>query len=581
MITLFELRELAREKCLDDPIDLCTLLWVWTERDSGGDLAAVLENTGIDLESMRAALMSIEEGPSEAETEILKELLVSEIDGPVHGGHILKKICECPDNRAIEALEDAGLDCEALLKNVRRHVSNKGTLAAAGIEVAEKKENPLLAYGRDLTAEAEQGEFDALCDRPAELDRMFEVLLRKQKGNMALTGPAGVGKSGLVELFARCVARGDVPQALGNVRVFEVNMGKLVAGTKYRGDFEERMETVIAAVQDRDPAILFVDEMHMLWGAGRAEGIVTDAANMLKPVLGRGGLRFIGATTSEEYRKYIARDAALARRFQEVRLSEPDDELTEKMVLAQADSLAAHHRIGIHPDVARKAVELTNQHVINRFQPDKSVDLLDSACVHAGRDGRSELNVPDLLHVLSRQTGRPISNLTGDDRATLRNLAASLKRAIVGQDAAIDRIVGLLVHRRQGFVATERPLASMLFCGRTGIGKTETAMQIAEMFFGEKKRLLHLDLAEFNQEMSVNKLIGSPPGYSGSDEEGVLSRFLQTAGSGVILLDEIEKAHPDIHKRETVRFAFIWRTLFTKPAGLKSDHAGSDNVSLH
>ena len=548
MMTLAELRKLAKEVFPGANANLIRLLSAWAIRDPEGELAGLLFDTGLDTDGMASALKPLLAEPADEDKDLLISCITGVSNGPVTGGHLLLALCDSPSHRVSRILIEAGLNLERLRANLNGALElPAGVLAQYGIEV-DTKANPLLRYGRDLTALAEEGAFDDLCDRPAEIDRLFEVLLRKRKGNVALTGPAGVGKTALIELLSHKVVSEEVPTHLIGTRLFELSMGKLVAGTKYRGEFEARMEQVIHAFLSSQPAILFIDEMHLIWGAGHAEGINTDAANLLKPMLAREGSRVIGATTVEEYHRYIARDAALARRFQEIRLSEPDEALTFEMIQKQAEGLANHHKLAIPDTIIRQAIELTNRHLPNRFQPDKSVDLLDSAAVSAVRADRKELLIVDLLDTLARQTGRPVSTLTGEDRLSLRNLEEQIKSRIIGQDEAVEKVAATLIYRRQDLGAVDRNLGTFLFAGETGVGKTELARTIATTFFSSEKGLLHVDLAEYNQPGSVNKLIGSPAGFVGSEKEGVLIDWLHTHGSGVLLFDEIEKAHEEIHR---------------------------------
>ena len=483
MITLFQLMEWARDDFPGRQMDIGLMFRAWANHDETEELARLIESVGMDSETWKNALASVTSGPTETENGLLQELLLQNAKAPVAAVHLLERICSLPDSRFHQPLKSAGLDIRALLVCIKDlQPPRGGRLANAGIEVSPQA-NPILQYGRDLTADASRGLYENLCDRPSEMERLYEVMLCRLKGSAALTGPAGVGKTAIVERFARSIVRREAPRELHGTRVFELSMGQMVAGTQYRGMFEERMQTVIATLQKMQPAILFVDEMHLLWGAGRAEGVIMDAGNILKPALARNAFRMIGATTDEEYQRDILRDRALARRFQRVRIAEPNDALTEKMVLAQATELGRHHRIRIPRSIIRAAIELTNQHVINRYQPDKSVSLLDRVCVCVKRDGRHEIAIDDLLHVLADQTGMSISALSGRDRQTLRNLSSAMKAAIIGQDAAIDTVTQLLIHRRQGFGNRECNLATFLFCGETGIGKTETARKLAELFY--------------------------------------------------------------------------------------------------
>lgn len=405
---------------------------------------------------------------------------------------------------------------------------------------------PILQYGRDLTTLAAEGRFDGLCDRPREINRLEKILQRMQKRNCVLTGEAGAGKTALVELLSRRIARGEVAPPLMGLRVHEIRMGELVAGTKYRGQFEERVKGLLDTVERSEHTILFIDETHLLWGAGRAEGAPMDAANMFKPVLARGKVRVIGATTIEEYDRHIAQDPALARRFQEIRLDPADPELVFQMVRAQADQLAEYHHVLISDQTIRHAVELTDRHLAARSQPDKARDLLDDTCVTVSSRGASEICDTDLLEVLSEKTRLPITQLTEKDREQLRELPAKLKERIIGQDHAVKTVSARITQRRQGFNPGHRNLGAFLFAGSTGVGKTELARAIAEVFFQDTKALLHLDMAEYCLPTAIHKLLGAPAGYVGSEKEGMLPKWLRSRGSGVILFDEIEKAHEDV-----------------------------------
>lgn len=545
-MTLSQLKKLTGEIFSGAQARLPAMLAAWGRKDPEGELARLLTGTGIDSQGLAAALEPLVADPLPEDGQLLIDC-IRQAQGTVTGRDLLHVLCDHPGHRISRALTEAGLDLGKLRANLDDGDSHlAGPLRQIGIKV-DASTNPMLQYGRDLTTLAASGAFDDLCERPEELDQLEEVLQRKTKGNAAITGKAGVGKTSLVELLARQVVRGEVPPPLQEIRIVEVEMGKVVAGTRYRGDFEERLKEIIQAAENQPDTVLFVDEMHLIWGAGRAEGIITDASNMLKPALARGNLRMIGATTVEEYQRYIARDAALERRFQEVRLEEPSGERLLGMIRKQAASLENHHGIGIPGAVIQQAVELTDRHRPNRFQPDKSVDLLDSAAVRAVREGREEVLISDLLNVLARQTGRSIAALTGEGRQSLRDLADRLKERVIGQERAIDKVVATLVQRRQGLGDSSRNLGTFLFAGDTGVGKTELARSISEQLYGSGK-LLHLDMAEFNQPGSVNRLIGSPPGFAGSEEDGDLGRWYHAHGSGVILLDEIEKAHPDIHR---------------------------------
>lgn len=376
------------------------------------------------------------------------------------------------------------------------------------------------------------------------MDHLVEVLLRRLKRNPVLTGSAGVGKSALVQILARMIVRGELP-ALADCRVWETSGATLTAGTRYRGEFEERMEAFLAALVAAGRVLLFVDEIHTLVGAGRAEGITTDAGNMLKPYLARGDISVIGATTTQEYQKYIEQgDPALARRFQEVRLGEPAAELCHAMVARQAAAIAAHHGIIISNELIRLAIKLTDLHLPQRLQPDKAVTLLDSTAASAVRRGEDQVGLEGMLEVLARQTGRPIELLGEQGRADIRSLGQRLRGRVVCQDHVIERVVATVACRRQGLDDGSHPLGTFLFLGDTGVGKTELARALASEFFGDLDSLLTIAMAEYADPHSLNKLLGSSPGYAGGD--GALTEWFHGHGSGVILLDEVEKAAPEV-----------------------------------
>ena len=548
MITLSKLRTLAKEYFPESGANFVVLLVTWAYSDPGGELSALLKGTGIQTNEMVAALEPLLTATAQEDEELMISCIMDLSEGPATGVDLLRSLSIRPEHRISRALLGAGLDLEKLKARLHELSQDRsGLLVRHRIKTVTRRTRPLFQYGRDLTALAEEGAFDELCDRPSEIDRILEVLLRRRKGNVALIGPAGVGKTALVELFARRLITDSVPEALTGTRIFELSMAKLVAGTQYRGDFEKRMEEVLKAIQDSQPAILFIDEMHLIWGAGRAAGVITDAANILKPFLSRGAIRVIGATTVEEYQQYIARDEALARRFQEIRLNEPDDAVVFDMAKAQARALAQYHKIRIAESEISQAIELTNRHLPNRWQPDKTVDLLDSASVRAIREGRKVLLENDLLNTIAKQTGRPVGVLSGKERISLQGLSDRLKKRIVGQDYAIERVANTLISRRQELGDPNRNLGTFLFAGDTGVGKTEMARSIAVVFYHNEKALLQIDLGDYSNPGSVNRLIGSPAGFVDSEKEGVLIAWLHNHCSGVILFDEIEKAHETVH----------------------------------
>lgn len=547
MITINELRKLAEKKFPDTYITLPMLLLAWAEEDPEYELSRILENTCLEKTKFIEILPPFIEKSHEDDKNVLVAIISNIQSQPLKGIDLLEGLCKFPDYRITKAFLESGLNREILLSNIyKQQALSNNILSIVGIDL-DMPDNCLLQFGRDLTALAKKGAFDELYDRPEEIDRVTEVLLRKQKANAVLTGPAGVGKTALIEVFSRKVANNQI-KSFKDTKIFELRMSKVVAGTRYRGDFEERMENIIRDFEAVQPAILFIDEMHLIWGAGKAQDVLTDAANILKPMLARGNARVIGATTVEEYNRYIAKDEALARRFQEIKIHEPDEETTLKIIEKQVYALSKYHEINIPEKIVRKTIELTNRHIVNRNQPDKTLDLLDSTAVKVKKDESKEMTEKDILSVLSKQTNRPISSLTGNDKKSLQNMAENLKAKIIGQDKVIDKVTRTLIQRRLDLGSSERNLATFLFAGDTGVGKTELARNIAKEFFGNDKLLMHVDLSEYNQPNSINKLIGAPDGYVGCEKEGVLVKHLHTHNTGVLLFDEVEKAHEDIHK---------------------------------
>lgn len=547
-MTLNRLCELVSIFYPNEERTLPRILFVWAMNDEDGGLAMLLSHTKTTLGLFSLAIESFIDERQDEDQRLLTRAILETRKKPVTGYDILSILCDSPDHRIYRALRYAGIDMTALAicakhasYAARRRPLQEDAKTAGNDAV-------LLRYGRDLTSLAEKGDFDDLSDRPDEIDRLFEVLLRKRKRNAMLTGPAGVGKTALVELLSRRITQNRAPSRLSGTRVYEISMGSILAGTTLRGMFEERMTKVIEALVACQPAILFIDEAHLVWGAGRAEGAPMDAANILKPILAGSKVSVIGATTTGEYHRYIARDPALARRFQEVRIEEPGKATTIAILQRHAQALETHHGIRISADIPSEAWRATERHLSNRTQPDKSVDLLDSAAVLVEREGRRDMGTEDLYRVLARQTGRMMSTLGEGAARDLRGLEASLNKRVIGQEEAVKRIVSTLVSRRYSEDAPVRPLGTFLFSGATGVGKTELARTLAREYFGSEKDFLHIDLAEYSGHEGVHKLIGMPYGPSAGTAEGVLTRWLQERSSGVVLFDEIEKAHPDVHK---------------------------------
>lgn len=424
-----------------------------------------------------------------------------------------------------------------------------------------KKKSALERFGRDLTALAAAGALPPLIGRRKEMLKITQVLLQSRKNNLILVGEPGVGKTGIVEGFAQLMAEGKLPEALGRAAVIEISLPSLVAGTKYRGEFEERLEAVVREASMEPKPILFIDEIHLLLGAGSAGGSM-DAANILKPALARGAIRVIGATTTREYRQTIEKDGALERRFQAMRIEEPSADEAVAILLALRPRLEAHHGVALKEAALRAAVEWSVRYLPDFRLPDKALDLVDQACA-AVRFGtlspqnrgdrmsprRTGTASPSHLLVVGREEiaaavaarcGIPVGTLTADEGARLMELEGDLGERVKGQPEAISAVA------EAGLGRPGRPVGVFLFVGPSGTGKTELAKALAENLFHDGKRLIRFDMSEFMEEHSVSKLIGSPPGYVGHDEGGQLSDAIRTHPYSVVLFDEIEKAHPKV-----------------------------------
>jgi ATP-dependent Clp protease ATP-binding subunit ClpC len=419
----------------------------------------------------------------------------------------------------------------------------------------EQPPTPMLDhYGKDYTALVRQGKLDPIIGRREEIKQVARVLLQKQKNNPVLVGEAGVGKTAIVEGLAQRAAAETAPEELRRMRIIEVMLSSLVAGTKYRGEFEERLERIIAEAEADPNIVLFFDEIHTLVGAGSAGGSL-DAANILKPALARGSIRCIGATTTREYHQYIEKEAALERRFQPVRVEEPTREEAREILLGLRDSYEAHHRVKITEEAIDAALDLSIKHLTDRRLPDKARDLLDQAAVrkrfstfspHKPERLEEQVTRDDIAEVVAAWTGIPVERLSRDEQKRLLDMEAALRKRVVGQDEAIGLVSNAVRTALAGLSNPLRPFGVFLFMGPTGVGKTELSKALAEFLFGDEKSLLRFDMSEYMEEHSVSKLIGAPPGYIGHDEGGLLVEAVRKRPYSVLLFDEIEKAHPRV-----------------------------------
>ncbi len=449
-------------------------------------------------------------------------------------------------------------------------------------------------YGTDLTARATRGELDPVIGREAEIEQVLEVLARRTKNNPVLIGDPGVGKTAIVEGIAARVAEGTVPESLRGVRVVSVDVGAMVAGTKYRGEFEQRLTGIIAEVtRAQRGVVLFIDEVHSIVGAGSAEGAPMDAATLLKPALARGDLQLIGATTPGEYRKHIEKDTALERRFEPVRIAPPTVAGTVEILRGLRARYEEHHDVLIGDDALIAAATMSDRYLTDRFLPDKAIDLLDRASARARMSARTDpaaqaahlgqlrrardvavdaedyeramqltreldaaeapvssgpplISATDIAAVVARSTGIPVAELTTAERDKLLDLEALLHRRVVGQDVAVAAVADAVRAGRAGLAAPDRPVGSFLFIGPTGVGKTELARALAEVLFGSADALLRFDMSEYADRGSAMRLVGAPPGHLGFDEPGQLTEAVRRTPYAVLLMDEIEKAHMEV-----------------------------------
>ena len=461
-------------------------------------------------------------------------------------------------------------------------------------------------YGDDITAKAEEGKYDTIIGREKEIERIMQIISRRNKNNPCLVGEPGVGKTAIVEGLAEKIITGDVPENLKNKRIIDLDISGIVAGAKYRGDFEERIKKILDEVKKAKNIILFIDEIHTIVGAGAAEGAI-DAANILKPLLARGEIQLIGATTLDEYRKYIEKDSALERRFSIINVNEPSAKNTIEILKGIIDKYEAHHNVKITNEAIESAVNLSVKYITDRFLPDKAIDLIDEAASKIRtkiftepdeikelqeentilakekeeaiyeqefekaaqlRDKEellkkklnekmenlekirnrdvAEITEENIAEIVSRWTGVPVQKLTQDENDKLKNLEENLHKRIIGQNEAVEAVAKAIKRSRVGLKDPNRPIGSFLFLGPTGVGKTELSKALAEILFENEKALIKLDMSEYMEPHSISKLIGSPPGYVGFDNGGQLTEKIRRQPYSLILLDEIEKAHPDV-----------------------------------
>ena len=413
---------------------------------------------------------------------------------------------------------------------------------------AEHSPGALAQYATNLNVRALEGRIDPLIGRNLEVERVIQTLCRRRKNNPLLVGEAGVGKTAIVEGLAKHIVEGKVPDVIEGSTIYALDLGGLVAGTKYRGDFEKRLKLVLQELESQPGAILFIDEIHTLIGAGAASGGVMDASNLIKPMLASGELKCIGSTTYAEYRGVFEKDHALARRFQKIDVPEPTEAETLDILRGLRERFEEHHAVRYTPAALEAAVKLSSRHINERFLPDKAIDVIDEAAARLrltkSSKRRKSVRVRDIEETVARIARIPANHVSASDRDLLRTLDRDLRHVIFGQDAAIDTLVSAIRMSRSGLGASDKPIGSFLFAGPTGVGKTEVTRQLASHMGIE---LLRFDMSEYMERHTVSRLIGAPPGYVGYDQGGLLTEQVLKHPHAVVLLDEIEKAHPDVY----------------------------------
>ena len=525
--------------------------------------------------------------------------------------HLLLALMKEGDSIAIKIILELNVEISQIYNEVAKVINEEEIDNEINKDISKNKSKSqqtttLNQFGEDITEKAEEGKFDNIIGREKEVERMIEILSRRTKNNPCLIGEPGVGKTAIVEGLAEKITSGDVPQNLKEKRIISIDISGMVAGTKYRGDFEERIKKALGEVRKSGDIILFIDEIHTIVGAGAAEGAI-DAANILKPLLARGEIQLIGATTVEEYRKYIEKDSALERRFSPIQVDEPTEAETIEILKGIRDKYEAHHNVKITDDAIKSAVTLSKRYITDRFLPDKAIDLIDEASSKIRirkyiepdeikklqeelekiekdkedaiynqefenaaklRDKEREVKIKlsqsssewekykirdivevkeeNIAEVISKWTGIPVQRLNEDDNEKIKNLEKNLHKRVIGQNEAVEAVAKAIRRGRIGLKDPKRPIGSFLFLGPTGVGKTELCKALAENLFDNEDNMIRLDMSEYMEPHSVSKIIGAPPGYVGFDDGGQLTEKVKRKPYSLILFDEIEKAHTDV-----------------------------------
>ncbi|NLT34495.1 MAG: ATP-dependent Clp protease ATP-binding subunit [Gaiellales bacterium] len=595
-------------------------------REGDGVAARVLSALDVSLEDVRGEVMRIVgEGEHEAQGQIpftprakkVLELALREALSLGHNyigtEHILLGLVRESEGVAARVLADLDADADRIRQEVMRVLSGPSRRTAktgagpAAVPAGSKKGSKVLdQFGRNLTQYAEEDKLDPVVGRQVEIERVMQILSRRTKNNPVLVGEPGVGKTAVVEGLAQLISHGEVPELLRDKQIYTLDLGALVAGSKYRGEFEERLKKVMKEIAERGDIILFIDEIHNLVGAGAAEGAI-DAASILKPALARGELQTIGATTLDEYRKHLAKDAALERRFQQILVREPTVEETIRILEGLRDRYEAHHRVRIADEALNAAANLADRYISDRFLPDKAIDLVDEAgsrkriltmtsppdckeleeriqsvrkekeaaienqefekaanlrdrerrMIQEKREleerwrnseegDRVSVGEEEIAEIVGMWTGIPVAKLTETEAKKLLRMEEELHKRVVGQDEALLAVAKAIRRSRANLSDPRRPTGSFVFLGPSGVGKTELARTLAEFLFGDEDSLIQVDMSEYMEKHAVSRLLGSPPGYVGYEEGGQLTEAVRRRPYSVVLLDEIEKAHPDV-----------------------------------
>lgn len=518
------------------------LILLWLDRPEPNALRHLLGSSDIDIKKLEIGLETAIDDFSENSDPWLLHYIANSPDlSEISSLEFLRKCVALTSHPLNDLFRKTGLTNELLNTGVeKKAVLPKLVLLQ---ENAARSPVHLTSYGRDLIACAQRDEFPNLIKREDVFQQLLGALRKKRRGNVIITGPAGSGKTALAESLANELVSGKLTDAFPHYRLFEIHVSKLIAGTHYRGMFEERLEQIITEAMALSPVVLFIDEIHLIWGAGRTSESAMDASNILKPYLARGDIQIIGATTSQEYQRYIQSDPALSRRFEEIRLNEPDMEMTKAMVDHQLQWLVREHGLSFDEGCAPEAIRLTNRYLPNRAQPDKAIDLLDSVAAKVSLKGRTHVCQTDLQQAFKATDDKKPHGRTHMVEE-MQVLAKALGSDILGQDEVIEVVSRTLILNKCQGEQRLRP-TSFLFVGSSGVGKTTLAKTIASNHFGNPDQCLHLNLGDYNTPLGVAQILGSP-GLSPNRKQGLLVAFLQAHPCGVLLFDEVEKGHPDI-----------------------------------